>query len=105
MAGSSVEDSMEKPAAVIPAPKNPETIAEMSHDHVVVALDVVPAPPAGLDTFRTPGAVDPVVFARPAEPDRRTIRNERYSQDRQRRRPEAKRPPHQPRPTRQHLFR
>src|SRR5438132_12954461 len=94
MAGSSVEDSVEKPAAVIPAAKNPETIAEMSHDHVVVTLDVGRAPPAGLDTFRAPGAMDPVVFSRPAEPDRRTIWNERHGLDRQRSRPEAQRPTH-----------
>src|SRR5438128_9758081 len=66
---------MQKPPPVRRPAKDPETVPQLGCDDVVIALHVLAAPPAGLDTLRSPRAGDDVIFVAPRKPQRRPVRN------------------------------
>src|SRR5271167_3372534 len=74
---TSVEEAMEKPATVALVAIDPYLRAVLPFGAVIVALDVLRAPPAGRDPFRPPRADDQTVLSIPHHTDRRTIRNRR----------------------------
>src|SRR5262249_44379368 len=78
---NSIKASMQKPSAVIQAAKNPETRALFGFDDVIIALDVLAAPPAGRDALRPPRALDRVFFGPRPHTQRSPAGNDRHDRD------------------------
>src|SRR5437879_6650834 len=74
--------SVQKPALVAARSKQPESFAGRRFHEVVIAVDVVVAPPAGFDALRPPALGDDVILSVPLKSQRRPAGNDRHRRER-----------------------
>ncbi len=90
--GESIEETVEEPSAVAPVAIDPNVRAVFPFGAVIVAFDVLSAPPTRCDPLRPPGADDTTALPVPHHPQRRTIGDNRSHINRLRYFKESERP-------------
>ena len=79
---ASLEEAVQEPTTAAPIAKDPRVRTVLPLGAVIVALDVLRAPPARRDPFRSPGAHHAAILRSPGHTNRRAVGNDRDHRNR-----------------------